>query len=366
MMAELQIELTAEQEIVRDGARRFAQQDYGAMGDDEAWAMMAELGWLACALPDRFGGFPGGARMLALVAQEFGRALVSPPLVAVASLSAQLLAKLGTGRAIDLLGEISAGTRRLCVALDEPGQTLYRADIRASRTGRGWELSGRSVPISFGSVADGFLVPAMADDGLPLLFLVSRETDGLEVDAYKTFDGRSAANLLFEGVQVEAGALVASGDVIEGAMIHAWNHALIIASAEILGSIETAFEATRDYLRTRQQFGQPIGEFQVLRHRLVDMYIELEQARSMVLLGTSAIETSAPDTLSAVASAVKARVGRAAKFVAGQAVQLHGGIGMTEEHLVGPIFQRATAFDLVMGSVSRHQARFTALGNPAF
>ncbi len=360
MIAELQINLSEEQELVRDGARRLAKEDYPALAPGEAWGMMAELGWLGCALPEAQGGYEGGTRMLALVAQEFGRGLVAEPLVPVASLSLQLLANLGTPEAARLANEIAAGELKLFTAADQLPPLLHEAGVEAVSTPQGWRLDGQSLAIPFGDRAHAFIVPARHAGEL-LLLLVRPDLPGLEIDAYPTFDGRTAVNLGFDKAAVAAEALLGSGAPAEAAMVRAIDHALVMASAEMLGAIETAFDVTRDYLRTRRQFGQPIGEFQVLRHRLVDMFIEVEQARSMVLLGVSAIDASDARTRSAIASAVKSRVGRAAKYVAGQAVQLHGGIGMTEEHLPGPIFQRATAYDLWLGTASRHQARYAGL-----
>lgn len=365
MIEQLQFEITEEQVLVRDMVRRFLQADYAAAARDGiAWKKMGELSWLGCAVPESAGGFAGGTMTLAVVVQEFGRALIPDPLVPVASQSTTSLVAIGTPRAQGLLDKIATGDLKVMIAHTELGRcdSDREIDTVALRSGEGWVISGNKVAVLGGDQADAFLVTAQnKQDRQPSIFFVPRDARGLRIDSFQTFDDRGAAHVTLTEIALPVGARLATGATAAAALAHGLDHALILSSAEMLGALEVAFELTRNYLNTRRQFGQTIGEFQVLRHRLVDMYIELEQARSMVMLGVSALDSGSAEDRALAAAAVKARVAKAARLVAAQAVQLHGGIGMTEEHAVGPIFKRAIAFDLWLGTGNEHVRRYAAL-----
>ena len=365
MIEQLQFEITEEQVLVRDMVRRFLQADYAAAARAGlAWKKMGELAWLGCAVPESAGGFAGGTMTLALVVQELGRALIPDPVVPVASQSTISLVAIGTPRTQGLLEEIATGELKLMIAHTEMGRSDSdrELDTVALRSGDGWVVRGKKVAVLGGDQADAFLVTAQdKQEGQPSIFFVPRGTRGLSIDAFQTFDNRGAAHLTMSEVTLPVHARLAAGAAAATALADGLDHALILSSAEMLGALEVAFELTRNHLNTRRQFGQTIGEFQVLRHRLVDMYIELEQARSMVLLGVSALDSGKAEDRALAAAAVKARVAKAATLIAAQAVQLHGGIGMTEEHAVGPIFKRAMAFDLWLGTGNEHTRRYAAL-----
>jgi alkylation response protein AidB-like acyl-CoA dehydrogenase len=363
MIEELQFEITEEQVLVRDMVRRFLQADYAATArDGVVWKKLGEMSWLGCAVPESAGGFAGGTMTLALIVQEFGRALIPDPVVPVASQSVTSLAAIGTPQTQILLEKIAIGDLKLMTAHTEFGRGDREIDAVATRDGEGWVISGKKAAVLGGDQADAFLVSAQNErERQPSIFLVPRDAHGLDIDAFQTFDDRGAAHLTLSEIVLPAAARLATGATAAKAIAHGLDHALILSSAEILGALELAFELTCSYLNTRRQFGRPIREFQVLQHRLVDMYIEMEQARSMVMLGVSALDSGSAEDRALAAAAVKARVAKAARFVAAQAVQLHGGIGMTEEHAVGPIFKRAVGFDLWLGTGNEHSSRYAAL-----
>lgn len=221
--------------------------------------------------------------------------------------------------------------------------------------GDAWRLTGRKIGLVGADCADRFLVSAQAPGGGVGLFAVER---GAALRPYRTIDDRGAGELLLDAAPA---TLLAAPGIAAPALAEAYDLALIGESAEAIGAMERAFEMTRDYLLTRKQFGQLIGEFQALRHRLADMFIELEQARSIVLRAIGAAQAGDAAQRALLAAATKARVAQAGLFVGAQAIQLHGGIGVTDEYPVGHYFKRLLAFDRRHGGGDVQVERFAAL-----
>ncbi|MBN8808713.1 MAG: acyl-CoA dehydrogenase family protein [Sphingomonas sp.] len=333
-----------------------------------AWTQMADLGWLAAALPEEACGLGGGIRAAAVIAERIGRGLVLEPYVGCAVLAGTLIEHTAQGeRRADLLAGLVSGTAVIGVAHDEVGARGRRDHVEAlaTPTGAGWTLNGRKIMVLGGAACDLLLVSARTGgngagrDGISL-FLVDPTTPGVTLQPYRTVDQRLAMDVVLDAVQVSSDALIGGAGAALDGLDAAYDHATVALCAESLGAMERAFWIARDYLVTRSQFGTRLSEFQVLRHRLVDMYVELEMARAILGRAVSAIEALDGRDRRLLVAATKARVGRAGHFVGAQAIQLHGGIGMTEEYIVGQYFKRLHVADALFGNTHFHTAQRAA------
>lgn len=344
-----------EQDMLRESARRWVDQ--GAGGDADPWPHFAEMGWLMAGLPEEARGLGGDVDDAAIIAEELGRGMVRAPFVEIAVTAAQLLLRLDP----DAVAAIADGESRPLFAHDEVearGDPLWIA-TRAVGHGDQWRLTGRKTGIIGVDAADRLLVSAIAEGHGPTIF--SLPVEGAPLRRFRTVDDRAGAELLLD--KTPALPVGAVGGA-EAAILHAVDCALVAESAEAVGSMDRVLDMTRDYLQTRKQFGRPIGDFQALRHRLADMFIELEQARSIVLRGLGGLRSTDTAERARLAAATKARTAQAAAFVGAQGVQLHGGIGVTEEFPIGHFFKRLTAFGLRHGPGEAHVERFAALSLP--
>jgi alkylation response protein AidB-like acyl-CoA dehydrogenase len=358
-----------------DALKRWASRDYsfetrrGIIHSPQgtssaAWDTLAELGMLALPVPEEQGGFNGSAVDMFVVMQELGRALVVEPYLATV-LGAEFL-RLGGGHG-DLLEQVAGGTLKLACALGEKQSRHDMSDIATTATASagGYTISGTKKVVLHGAEAGSLVVSARSggaqrgQEGISL-FVVAADAPGVTVTGYRTIDGMRAADIRFDKVQVPASALVgaagAGWDVLDAAL----DYGAGLLCAEALGAMEAIFAATLEYLKTRQQFGAPIGKFQALQHRMADMYIHLEQARSMALLAAVKLGSNDAGERRRAVSAAKYRVGQAAKFVGQQAVQLHGGMGVTDELPAAHYFKRLATIELTLGDSDHHLARFIA------
>jgi alkylation response protein AidB-like acyl-CoA dehydrogenase len=364
-----------EQLQLADALKRWIARDYGfearraivqssAGTSDQAWATMAELGLTALPVPEEQGGFAGDAVDMFVVMQELGRGLVVEPYFATV-LGAEFL-RLGGGHGA-LLERVAAGELKLACALGERQSRHDMRDIatRAERDGDGWRLSGEKKVVLHGAQAGMLVVSARCgggqrgEDGIAL-FAVPADADGVRLTEYRMLDGQRAADLRLDGVRVDAAAAIgqpgAGWPLLEAAL----DYGAGLLCAEAVGAMDALFDATLEYLKTRQQFGVPIGKFQALQHRMADMYIHLEQARSMALLAAVRLRGGEPAPRRQAVSAAKYRVGQAARFVGQQAVQLHGGMGVTDELPAAHYFKRLSTIELTLGDSDHHLARFMA------
>jgi alkylation response protein AidB-like acyl-CoA dehydrogenase len=358
-----------EQLAFADALKRWVTKDYSFEArnkivhspsgvSDAAWSTLAELGMTALPVPEEQGGFNGSAVDMFVVMQELGRGLVVEPYRAT-MIAAEAL-KTGGGHG-HLLEQVAAGELKLACALAEKQSRYDLADIATSATARdgGYVLNGAKSIVLHGGQAGSLLVSARTQGGISL-FVVPAASAGVAITDFRTLDGLRAANISFTDVQLPTAALVgpegAAWDTIE----HAADYGAALLCAEALGAMEAIFAATLDYVKTRSQFGAPIGKFQALQHRMADMYIHLEQARSMALL--AAVKMASDDAVERrrTISAAKFRVGQAAKFVGQQAIQLHGGMGVTDEVLASHHFKRLTMIELTLGDSDHHLQRFIA------
>jgi alkylation response protein AidB-like acyl-CoA dehydrogenase len=368
-----------EQLQLADALKRWIARDYSfearreivrsqAGTSEQAWATLAELGLTALPVPEEQGGFAGDAVDMFVVMQELGRGLVVEPYFATV-LGAEFL-RLGGSHAA-LLERVASGELKLACALGERQSRHDMRDIatRAEKDGNGWRLGGEKKVVLHGAQAGVLVVSSRSGGGQRdeegiTLFAVPLDAAGVRVTEYRMLDGQRGADVQLDGVQLGPEAVIgqpgAGWDVMEAAL----DYGAALLCAEAVGAMDALFAATLEYLKTRQQFGVPIGKFQALQHRMADMYIHLEQARSMALLAAVRLRGQDAGARRQAVSAAKYRVGQAARFVGQQAVQLHGGMGVTDELPAAHYFKRLSTIELTLGDSSHHLARFMA--QPAF
>ena len=364
-----------EQQQFADALKRWVSKDYSfeerrkiiASSEgvsSQAWATLAELGMTALPVPEEQGGFNGSAVDMFVVMQELGRGLVVEPYLATV-IGAQFL-KMGGGHE-GLLEQVAGGELRLACALGERQSRHELRDIAATAvaSGDGYVINGAKSVVLHGAQAGSLVVSARSGGGQRVeagisLFVVPAGAPGVSITDYRTLDGMRAADVVFDQVRVDRAALVGAAGQGWPILEAAADYGAGLLCAEALGAMEAIFAATLEYLKTRTQFGAPIGKFQALQHRMADMYIHLEQARSMALLAAVKLGSGDAAERRRVVSAAKYRVGQAARFVGQQAVQLHGGMGVTDELPAAHHFKRLTMIELTFGDSDHHLGRFMA------
>ncbi|HEX2284602.1 MAG TPA: acyl-CoA dehydrogenase family protein [Mycobacterium sp.] len=362
--------LSKEQELLRDGLGKFLSTRYdleksraaaktGPGWQPDIWRGFAdELGILGAALPEEVGGIGGGPTEIMVIAEALGHALVVEPYVDTVVVAGGLLRRAGGSVAAGLLSRIVDGTAVVALAAAEPASGEHWSEVStvAERDGEGWALRGSKVVAMSAPLATHLLVTARTTTGISL-FLVDADWSKIEAHHYRTVDDRRASDLVLDGVR---GMLLGVEGQAWPSIAAARDEGAAAICSEAVGCMRKVLADTVEYCKQRHQFGQPIGSFQVLQHRMVDMYMELEQAVAAVYLAVLNLEAE-PAVRAKAVSAAKATVGRAARFVGQQAVQLHGGMGMTEELAIGHYFKRLTAIQYEFGSTDYHVARYAEL-----
>lgn len=373
----MNFDLSDEQRLLQDSVMRLGREHYdfpawrarvarGAGFDRGLWARMAELGWLTLTVSEADGGYGGSAVDTMVVMEGIGRALMLEPYVGCGVIAPVLLPHLAADNRAELMAQIMAGEALLALADAEPQGRFDLAAVatQAERRDGGYVLTGEKSHALDGAEADWFVVPARTSgaagdaEGISL-FLVPRSAAGLTVRGVRAMDHRHNAALSLEGVMVGGDAVI--GPVDEGFPLlrHAVDLALVARLAEALGAMEAAYEQTLAYLKTRKQFGQTLGSFQALQHRAVDMAVACEEARSMTYLATLSLDAEPAERARTIAAA-KARVGQTSLYVARQAVQLHGGIGFSDELAIGHYLKRLTMIDMAFGNAAHHRTLYAA------
>ncbi|MGF6765113.1 alkylation response protein AidB-like acyl-CoA dehydrogenase [Paraburkholderia sp. GAS33] len=362
---------TDEQQQFADALRRYLDKNYGfearqaivysdAGASDTHWAAFTELGLTALPVPEDQGGFNGSPVDMLVVMQELGRALVVEPYWATAvGIEALRVASSAQGEDAALLERAAQGEIKLAVAFHEPHARydLFAVDSTATQQGEHYALSGKKSVVLHGAQADHWIVPARLN-GEIALFVVAREAAGTQVTDYRTIDGQRAASLSFEST---AARRLSGQHAGAAALEQIADYGTVLLCAEAVGALDALNRATVEYTKTRQQFGQPIARFQALQHRMVEMLIHAEQARSVTYLAAGRYASTDADERRRAVSAAKVRVGQAARFVGQQAVQLHGGMGVTNEVAAAHLFKRLAIIETTLGDVDHHLARFAAL-----
>lgn len=372
----MDIELTEEQTLLRNSVQRFLQDEYDfdtrarILASEEGWsrthwAKFAELGLLAAPFSEDHGGFGNGPLSTMIVMQEFGRHLVIEPYFETVVLAGGLIETLGSeSQRRALLSGIAEGKAVWALAWAEQGSRydLNKVSVSADRSADGYVLSGTKAAVIGGPWADRLIVSARTSgrhgdrDGISL-FVVDTKSAGLHLQSYRTMDGRRAAEVTLNDVRVsEADRLGPEGAGVE-ALEHCRDRAIGALCAEAVGAMTELNAATLDYSKTRKQFGTALGTFQVLQHRMVDMFIALQESVSLMQHLTLTLMSDDPQ-VTKLASGAKSKVGYAARFVGEQAIQLHGGMGMSDELKVGHYFKRIGAVDIQFGDPAFHLMRF--------
>lgn len=358
--------LSPEQEQLRDSVDRFAREHASFAAwraltaakrpyDVGNWRRMAELGWLAVAVPEEDGGLGGSPVDTMLIMEGIGRGLALEPYVGTCVIAPMMLPGMGAALRETLAAGIASGDTIVALAEAEQGARfdLSHIETRASPATDGFVLSGEKIHVLDGATADWFIVSARAPDGI-VLCMIPADAPGLTRTSLRAPDHRHNSRLRFANVAVPAAHIVAGGlDLLERAV----DHAIAARLAEALGAMDAARDLTLEYLKTRQQFGVPIGGFQALQHRMVDVAIACEEARAMTYQATMQLGAPRRQRRRAV-SAAKARVGQNALFVGHQAVQLHGGIGTSDELAVPHYLKRLLMIDLAYGNADHHRGLF--------
>ena len=374
------IEYSEEQNMLRDSAERYLRDNYSfdsrqaavkqASGFDAVqWQAFADLGWLAMTFDEDSGGFGGGALETMILCEQFGKFLVLEPYLESVVMVGGLI-EAGAQPAIkeQYLTSLIAGGLQGAFAYLEEGSVADPTHVKtiAEPSADGFILNGSKTVVLNGPEADFFIVSVStganykdSSQGISL-FVVAKDNPGLSLKNYKTYDGRSASELHMTDVAVSNLALV--GELDNGFAIAApiFSRAIVAVCAEAVGAMDALLAATVDYTKQRKQFGQSISGFQVLRHRMVDMFMEIELTRSLLMATAWKLDNNAPDAEQCVA-ALKAKVGKAGRYVSHNAVQLHGGIGTTDEFSVGHYFKRLATIGVMFGSRDSHLSRYSQL-----
>jgi alkylation response protein AidB-like acyl-CoA dehydrogenase len=373
----IDLELSEEQQLLRDSANRFIEREYDfaarrkAASSEEgfrrsAWKTFADLGWLAVGLPEELGGF-GGARETAVLMEALGRGLVVEPYLATVVMAGKAVALAGSDAQKDeILGAVIGGEMLLSFAHGElrSRYTISHVETTATKSGDGWVLNGHKGVVLNGDTADLLAVSARTaggtqdKDGISL-FLVDPKAKGVTVRGYPTNDGGRAAEIAFENVTADAllGAEGGAYPVIEEVM----DRAAAAVCAESLGLMAVLNDMTTEYSKTREQFGQAIGKFQVLQHRMVDMFVALEESRSLTSVYMADVDSGDRDERRYAVSAMKVQCDKAGRKVGQEAVQLHGGIAMTDDYSASHYFKRLSVIARLFGDADWHTDRFASL-----
>ncbi len=374
--------LTDEQNMLRDAARGFLQSsapidqlrrlrdEASSDGyDRDTWKSMAEMGWSGVLIPEDHGGVAMGHVAAGVIAEEMGRTLTASPFLSTAVMGAIAVAGYGSASQREQwLSKIADGTTNVAVAVDEdrshsPG--LVTTSAQASD--RGFRISGGKSFVADGHVADLILVSARSSGGVRdengiSLFLVPRDCAGLTIERQMMVDSRNSATVQFDGVEVDFDALVGEAGAGYAVLEHVLDAGRACLAAEMLGSAQECLAQTIDYLSTRRQFDRTIGSFQALQHRAAHLFTEIEIGRSAVMRALQALDAASNDR-QLIVSVAKSKVGRVAQLAAQEAIQMHGGIGMTDEFNIGFFLKRVRVAEALYGDANFHADKFARMRN---
>jgi pimeloyl-CoA dehydrogenase small subunit len=372
----MDFDLTDEQRLIRDSVDRLLADHYGFaqrrgyLAEPEGWSTAlwsryAEQGLLGLPLPEEYGGFGGGAIEIMLVMEAFGRVLALEPYLATVVMSGTALRLAGSqAQKSAILPQVAEGRMTLAFAHAERQARYDLTDVltTAKPTAGGWVLDGAKSVVAHGGGADRLIVSGRITgerddpDGIGL-FLVDAKANGVARRSYPMRDGTRAAEIALSGVEVAGDDVLGEPGMAMPVIERVAEAGIAATSAEAVGAMEAMHAMTLEYLKTRQQFGRPIGQNQVLQHRAAEMLIALEQGRSMAMLAAMTVDEPDPTERAYNIAMAKVGVGQASRFVAQNAIQLHGGIGMTEEYAVGHYFRRVMVIEHMFGDPAHHLSR---------
>ncbi len=377
--------LNEDQQLLKDSAKNFCQQNSPVSVlrrlrdskdekgfDQDVWKQMLELGWAGMAIPEAYGGFDFGYSGLGIVLEESGRTLTSSPLISTVLIGGTAISEIGSeSQKQELLPKIAAGELIISLALDEDIiHCPNRISATATKAGDSYQINGEKTFVLDGHVADKLIVAARtsgevdSEKGVSL-FLVDADLPGVCINRTWMVDSRNSAKVKFENVNVDAACLL--GDENDGfaALDYVLDIARIGLSAEMLGSIEEVFERIVEYLKQREQFGVLIGSFQGLQHRAANMYSEIELCKSVVRAALAALDNKGSERseIAELASIAKAKLSEVFFLLSNEGVQMHGGIGMTDEFDIGFYIKRARVAQQYLGDATFHRDRYAKLKN---
>ena len=375
----MDLSLSVEHSILRDSVERFVRESYPfdkrrKIVDEsesflqENWQDFSKLGWLGLNLPEEFGGNGGSAVDTMVVAEALGPGLILEPFLETVVIGSKLI-QIGYNerQRPELLSNLVGGRLILTFAFAEPQSRYNLSDVQlsAQQNGDQFILNGKKAVVRHANSADKIIVSARTTgdrrdkDGITL-FLVDRDSQGLSRQDYRLQDGVPASELIFDNVCVSRTAIMSELDCGLPMIELVVDHGIAMVCAEAVGIMSALYTATLQYVKTREQFGRPIGTFQVLKHRMVDILMACEEARSMAYMATLKLGECDSNARKRATSAAKVSIGKAARFVGQQSIQLHGGMGMTDELSVGHYFKRLTMIDILFGDVDFHLKRYSA------
>ncbi len=375
----MDLSLSVEHSILRDSVERFVRESYPSnkrrnFVDEnkgflrENWQKFSKLGWLGLNLPEELGGNGGSAVDTMVVAEALGPGLILEPFLETVVMGSKLI-QVGYNekQKSEILSNLVRGRLILTFAFAEPESRYSLSDVQLSAKPNGdqFVLNGKKAVVRHASSADKIIVSARTagdrrDKRGITLFLIERNSPGLSRRDYKLQDDIPASELVFDNVCLSRTAMIGDLDCALPMVELVVDHGIAMVCAEAVGIMSALYTATLQYVKTREQFGQPIGKFQVIKHRMVDMLMACEEARSMAYMATLKLDESDPNVRKRAASAAKVCIGKAARFVGQQSIQLHGGMGMTDELDVGHYFKRLTMIDILFGDVDFHLRRYSA------
>ena len=364
----MNLDYNEEQIMLREQISKFCESEYDFYKreeviksdkhfDAEVWKLFADQGWLSMPFSEESGGLGFGPIELSILFEEFGKALVIEPYLATVVLSGTLLDKSTYAEKIDLIDKISSGDMHISLGYAEadkgydylsPSTSLDSDNI----------LNGTKTLVLNGFNSKKLIISCMKDNEFNLIILDS-DTDGVSINSFSTVDGQSCSEISFENVVVNDSNIVASGDEAINLLNETINLAVLCVSAEAVGCMESCYFKTLEYTKGREQFGQPISNFQVLQHRMVDMFIESELAKSLLIKAMLEVNNNSEEMYKHV-SALKSYIGKSGKLSAKEAVQLHGGMGVSEEMMIGHYLKKMISIDALFGNADYHLKKFAS------
>jgi alkylation response protein AidB-like acyl-CoA dehydrogenase len=374
----MKFDYSEEQQLLADTVKRFVANDYGFEArkaivaspsgvSESVWKSLADIGLLGLPFSSDHGGFGGGAVDLMSVMEAMGEGLVVEPYLATVGLGAQFVARGGSAaQKNEIIPAVVEGRMKMAFAQTEEGARYNLAHVaaRAKKTAGGFVIDGEKRVVLHAPCADRLVVSARTSGGVAdpagiSLFLVDAKAPGVAMKSYRTLDEMRAADVSFAGVAVAADAMIGAEGRAHDLIEEVTDYAIALLCAEAVGALRYANEATLAYLKERKQFGVPIGSFQALQHRMVDMVISYEQAKSMASLAAARVDSEKdPAERKRTVSAAKVKISDSCRHVSQESVQLHGGMGMSEELKVSHTFRRLTMIAQQLGDADHHLERF--------
>jgi hypothetical protein len=359
-----------EQNMLREQVLKFCETSYDFIDREkilvsescyskENWKQFAELGWLAVPFEEENGGFNFGPIELTVLFEEFGKALVVEPYLSSVVMSGTILEGSTHPEKTSIIEKIISGEHQVSVAYAEAkiGYNFLNCVTSIEKDGDNFLLNGSKTLVLNANNADQFIVLATGEDG-PVLLMLNPDAEGLSLQTFKTVDGQTCGDLVFENISLSQDAMIASGDEAETLFYKMVNLSILCISAEAVGAMTSSYQKTVQYTKEREQFAQPISNFQVLQHRMVDMFIETELTKSLLVKATLQLDSNDKDAPRTI-SALKVQVGKAGRLVGQHAVQLHGGMGVSNEMSIGHYLKRFTVIDSMFGNTQHHINKYS-------